>query len=101
MQSMKQIINKHNKHFLSRNACNANGNNNEDCNCRTKENCPLQGNCLVSNVIYKAEVSTVDDGERKNYIGMTANQFKQRYNNHTKSFPDKCYSKETELSNYI
>ena len=32
---------------------------------------------------------------------MTANPFKERYRNHTKSFKDKKYANETELSKYI
>ena len=35
------------------------------------------------------------------YIGMTTNPFKERYRNHTKSFKDKKYANETELSKYI
>ena len=35
------------------------------------------------------------------YIGMTANQFKKRYNNHSKSFNLIKYEKETELSKFI
>ena len=34
----------------------------------------------------KAEVSSVDDGSIKEYIGMTSNEFKERYRNHQKSF---------------
>ena len=38
--------------------------------------------------------------ETKFYIGSTEN-FKQRYNNHKKSFNNKAYSNETSLSKYI
>ncbi len=41
------------------------------------------------------------DGEIKEYIGMTANRFKERYNNHRKSFNLIKYEKETELSKFI
>ena len=50
-------------------------------------------------------LSSHSDNTRRNYakkyIGMTASIFKTRYNNHTKSFRDVKYSKETALSNYI
>ena len=35
--------------------------------------------------IYKAEVTTTDNAKTKKYIGMTSNEFKVRYRNHTKS----------------
>ena len=70
------------------------------CNCRVQNECPLQGSCLLNNVVYKAEVVTYT-GDLKEYIGMTANPFKQRYYNHKKSFESTTYSNETELSKYV
>ena len=32
---------------------------------------------------------------------MTANNFKQRYNNHRRAFRDEKYSNETELSKHV
>ena len=58
----------------------------------------MNRNCLSSSIVYKAEVTTRDNGEVKEYIGMTANSFKERYNNHKKSFNISKYEKETELS---
>ena len=37
----------------------------------------------------------------KEYIGLAGNTFKERFNNHSKSFTQKKYSKETELSKYV
>ena len=51
-------------------------------------------------VPFKAEVFTINNTETK-LLGMTSYQFKQRLNNHKKSFPDQKYSNKTELSNYI
>ena len=42
----------------------------------------------TSNVIYKADITTNDNNETKQYIGMTANNFKERYRNLKKSFQD-------------
>ena len=39
--------------------------------------------------------------EVKQYIGMTASTFKERYNNHKKSFKNPLYQNETELSKYL
>ena len=30
----------------------------ENCNCRNKSNCPLNGNCLKSCIVYKATISS-------------------------------------------
>jgi hypothetical protein len=54
---------------------------------------------LSKSVIYKATVKC--ENADKSYIGLTGNTFKERYNNHTKSFKHKKYEKETELSKYI
>ena len=45
MPSMKTIRNSHNRKVLS----SAETRNEKTCNCRVKENCPLQGNCLTAN----------------------------------------------------
>ena len=69
------------------------------CNCRSKPDCPLKGECLTTNVIYQATVETSDTKET--YIGLTADRFKTRYNNHTCSFRDNSKRNSTELSKYI
>ena len=54
------------------------------CNCRKKEECPVNNNCLLEKVIYKAEI-TEKNGDIKEYIGSTGNTFKERYNQHRAS----------------
>ena len=39
--------------------------------------------------------------EKRSYIGVTANEFKQRYRNHLKSFQHIKYANNTELSKHI
>ena len=70
------------------------------CNCRRSNDCPLQNQCLVTNLVYSAKVET-NNGQSKEYIGMTANTFKERLNNHTKSFKNAKYRHNTELSKHI
>ena len=72
----------------------------DGCNCRNKDECPLDGNCQTKSIVYKAEITTTDVGETKEYIGMTAGTFKARYANHKKSINSPRYSNETELSKY-
>ena len=62
------------------------------CNYRVPSEWPLEKKCLTKNTIYKAVVTTKEDNEAKEYIGMTANRFKERYGNH---------ENETELSKYL
>ena len=70
-------------------------------NCRDKNECPLDGKCLTSSVVYQAAITTKDIAHQtKNYIGVTAGPFKERFNNHKKSINNYSYRKETELSKY-
>ena len=97
MPNMGNIIRQHNK------AIGMNREKPEDtvskmCNCRVKDQCPMDGNCLMQSVVYKAEVTT-EETERE-YTGLTAMPFKQRYNNHQQSFKNEKYRHSTALSTY-
>ena len=70
------------------------------CNCRKKDDCPLDGACLTNNLVYKAVVTATGHGS-KEYIGMTEHKFKTRFNNHRCSFKLKKHSTKTALSKYI
>ena len=48
-----------------------------DCNCQIKTNCPFRGKCCTQSVVYRADVK-VEEGT-KYYIGMTKNEFKDRF----------------------
>ena len=71
------------------------------CNCRKKENCPLDNKCLTPNIIYEAQITNNTNDERKKYLGAAETSFKERYSNHTRDFKHKRYMKYTELSKYI
>ena len=71
------------------------------CNCRSKKQCPLNGSCLESFVVYQTTVTQVKTNKIDTYVGLTADTFKTRYNNHTKSFNHRRYKTDTELSNFI
>ena len=53
----------------------------------------------MSEVVYQATVTTQDAQET--YIGLTANQFKERYRNHQTSFRHVKRRNETELSKHL
>ncbi len=99
MPNIKSSISRHNNQILSKHKIPPSSLQ-QNCNCRKRTDCPLNNNCLSNSIVYKAEVKS-SDGEIKEYIGMTANRFKERYNNHRKSFNLIKYEKETELSKFI
>ena len=70
----------------------------QQCNCRTKQNCPLNGRCLTNCIVYKATVTTNSDTHT--YYGLCEGEFKSRYYNHTKSFVSKIreWNRTLEIS---
>ena len=98
MPNMKSIISSHNKALLSDYHRSQTQTNKKECNCRKKDQCPLDGKCLTQNVVYQATVSTQSSSET--YVGLATN-FKERYRNHTASFRHQSKRNETELSKHI
>ena len=98
MNNIKASISNHNRRVLKDQ--NPSQIPSKSCNCRIKSECPLNGNCLVRSVVYKAQITSDNGKVVKNHIGMTAGPFKLRYSNHLKSLNNERYSTETELSKY-
>ena len=71
------------------------------CNCRVKDNCPLNGECQAECVVYKAAVTDPETGNEKDYIGLTAPSFKLRYANHLTSMRHERYEQRTELAKHV
>ena len=69
------------------------------CDCRD-EPCPMDGNCLESEVIYQASVKRLDNGDCQKYIGLTGGPFKIRYRVHKGNINNKK-QKGTKLSKYV
>ena len=105
MNNTKQIIDNHNKRILnsSKHTIDSTDNtvNNKSCNCRQTNTCPLNGNCLQSSIIYQATVKRNDNNATETYIGLTENDFKTRFRNHTSSFRHAKHRNSTELSKHI
>ena len=93
--NMKSIILAHNKQILK--PCIKES----GCNCRDKNDCPLNNKCKTTRLVYQADVTNNVDDEYKYYLGLTDTTFKERFNNHTKSFRNEFYRTNTELSKYI
>ena len=94
MNSMSSVIKQHNYKVLS-----TTESVDRLCNCRNKENCPLDGKCLQTCIVYKADVITNKDSHI--YYGHSDGEFKSRYNNHTNSFPHRYHKQDTELWRHI
>ena len=96
MPNVKSIIEGNNKKILR---------NSEDtttekkCSCPKNAACPLDGECLASDIVYRATVSCGSKVET--YVGLTATSFKSRYANHKASFNIESKRNATELSKHI
>ena len=95
MSKVKSIISRHNKAQIGK-SLNPPEEIKDNCNCRIKNSCPLEGNCNVRNIVYQAEVVTPQSKET--YIGFGNRTFKQRYRNHTCSFRNERYKNVTGLT---
>ena len=103
-----QIINSHNKNITKdfqdqiNNRNNNNNNNNDmkkECNCKSRDNCPMIGLCNLNNVIYQAIIYPEENiTDKKTYIGLTFTKWKERYSNHKFTFFDEHLKHHTALS---
>ena len=66
----------------------------KECNCRKNDQCPLEGKCLASNVVYQAAVTT--ETPTDSYVRLARN-FKERYRNHT-CLPSDIKIRDTKLN---
>ena len=94
MNNMQQIISSNNKKVINKQSSEDNV---PPCNCRNKPECPLEGKCLTSNIVYRADVLNLSDHTTRTYLGVCETDFKARYNNHKSSFRYKNKSSSTEL----
>ena len=99
MDNMENIIKQHNSKILR-------GPNEEGrgCNCQNPDECPLNGECLSTNVAYSAVVTHQESNEEiinKTYLGVTEPEFKKRHNVHQHTFRYRDTPNDTSLSKYI
>ena len=93
MRKIGSIISSHNKNILHPKQ------KSFGCNCRNKENFPLNGECLTPNIIYRADITTTN--EHKFYYGTSQTTFKLRHNNHSRYIKYVKYQNCTELAIYL
>ena len=78
MENVSQIIKKHNQRVTKTNERSI-----APCNCRGKNNCPMNGNCRVENIVYKCIVSAAEKSKEHVYIGVAEGDWKQRFQCHS------------------
>ena len=84
MPNVKQIIDGHNKAIIKKDKQPPQDQAENACNCRNKNECPLEDACLTMEVVYQA---TVESGNRTDtYVGVATTEFKRRWRNHQASF---------------
>ena len=96
MPNVGKIITGHNKKVLNQ----ANTDDDKTCNCRSKNNCPLNGACQQKSVIYQATVAD-EKNHTETYVGLTEGEFKTRWNGHNHTFRNEKRDNATELSKHI
>ena len=93
MANIKSIINMHNKEVIMEKKKQS-----VKCNCVNKPDCPLSNQCQITNIIYKAKItSNLGNCNEKIFYGISEGTFKQRYGNHKKSFNHEKHRTDTEL----
>ena len=86
--NMKTQTSKHNAKVLRK----EDSSEKKECKCLKKQpECPVEGKCQTSSVVYKAEVE-IPNTVTKSYIGLTKNEFIKRYQQHQAA---------TALSRYV
>ena len=96
MPSIDSAIKSHNSRLLK--------NNTEDeekrsYNCRKKETCPVEGQCLDECIIYEGTIRS--NSEENKYVGLTEGSFKRRLYGHRQSFRNSNLNSATELRKHI
>ena len=95
MKNINTIVQSNNKRLLQEPKTAQN-----QCNCRNKENCPLNNNCQVREIVYKAEV-TSSNHMKMVYYGLAGNSFKERYGGHKNTFKYESKRHATKLAEHI
>ena len=68
------------------------------CNCINKPDCPLSNKCQITNIIYKAEItSNLQNYHEKISYGISQGTFKPCYANHKKSLNHEQQRIDAEL----
>ena len=95
MKTINSVIPSHNENILNHRT------RSFGCNCRRKESCSLNGECLTSQLVYRVTVTNAVNEDIKKYIGLADTTFKERHSNHKRDFKHQKYRNCTELAKYV
>ena len=95
MSNISSIISGHNKNFLNPNVTQY------GCNCRLREDCPLQNHSLKPNIINKADAHCEANKNYKFYFGVSQTPFQERFQNYNRKLNQEQSIKSTKLAEYI
>ena len=93
MENVKNIISKHNSRILKEEERAP-----PQCDC--EEECPVEGQCQQSGVVYQATLHLANDRVKK-YVGLTETKFKDRHKEHIRSFEVQKSKNSTTLSKEV
>ena len=91
MSNISSIISGHNKNLLNPTV------SQYGCNCRIKEDCPLQNQFLTPNIIYGVDVKCKANNNYNFYLGVAQTIFKEIFQNRKRHFSQRQNSKSEEL----
>ena len=66
-----------------------------------KESCAINGECLTSQLLYRAMFTNAVNEDIKKYIGLADTTFKEKHSNHKRNFKHQKYRNCTELAKYV
>ena len=72
-----------------------------ECNCRDREQCPLDNKCLTDNIVYEAKVTCHPDEVTKDYRGLCSTAFKERLGVHRQHMTHRKHMKKCELAKHV
>ena len=55
------------------------------CNCRSRNECPLQNKCLTPKIVYRADIENNINYGKIFYFGVSETPFKKHFRNHKKN----------------
>ena len=94
MTNIAAIISSHNKQVLKSKV------ESFGCNCKGRDSCSMENQCLTPQIVYHVDVSSNKDNETKFHYGLTETSFKKRHGNHKRSFIHQQHKNDTELLKY-
>ena len=99
MPNMAQAVSNHNTKLLRDDN---GGDNPPACNCRGGlQNCPVEGRCQTSGVVYEATVTELGSGKSETYTGVTARRFKDRYYEHRTDMENAKNRTNSSLASHV